>query len=157
MLTTKQEKFVRELIKGKTQRQAYIAAYPNSKKWKKESVDSKASVLLKNEKVSKRYEELKKRAEEKVVVDAAYVKQLIIDTELAILTADPYKFVNEKATREDFAKAIKNYKVDAQGRISYEFYDKQQAIEKLMILFDIGEKERETINVILGKAEGYDV
>lgn len=58
-LTEQQEKFVQELIKnGGNQRQAYLAAYPKSKNWKTESVDSKASNLLKIDKVWTRYQEL---------------------------------------------------------------------------------------------------
>ena len=48
-LTLKQEKFVLELIKGASQREAYKKAYPASKKWKDASVDSKASALLRKE------------------------------------------------------------------------------------------------------------
>ena len=61
MLTPKQERFVQELIKGKSQREAYKIAYPSSKKWKNESIDSKASNLFKNVKVRTRYEELQKK------------------------------------------------------------------------------------------------
>ena len=59
-LTDMQEKFVQELIRTDNQRAAYREAYPNSKKWKDASVDSKASTLInKNEKVKSRYNELK--------------------------------------------------------------------------------------------------
>lgn len=66
MLTSKQEKFVNNLVKGMSQRIAYRDAYPSSKKWKDEIVDSKASTLLKNGKVMERYNELigKVRAKE---------------------------------------------------------------------------------------------
>ncbi len=76
-LTAKQEKFVQELIKGKTQREAYKIAYPTSKKWKDNIVDVKASELLKNGKVKVRYDELHgkvlKRAEEKAIITAEEV------------------------------------------------------------------------------------
>lgn len=58
MLTSKQEKYVNNLVKGMSQRIAYRNAYPSSKKWKDETVDSKASTLLKNEKVKERYKKL---------------------------------------------------------------------------------------------------
>lgn len=57
-LTPKQEKYVQGLIAGLSQRQAYREAYPNSSKWKDANVDSRASNLLKNDKVLARYEEL---------------------------------------------------------------------------------------------------
>ena len=41
-LTPKQEKFVEEIAKGKTQRQAYLVAYPNSKNYKENTIDSRA-------------------------------------------------------------------------------------------------------------------
>jgi phage terminase small subunit len=58
VLTAKQEKYVQGLVAGLTQRKAYRNAYPNSENWKDSTVDSKASVLLKNEKVLARYQEL---------------------------------------------------------------------------------------------------
>ncbi len=57
MLTTKQEKFVQELVKGKSQREAYKEAY-NVKTMKDENIDSKASKLFAEDKVRARYEEL---------------------------------------------------------------------------------------------------
>ena len=65
-LTANQEKFTQEIIKGKSQREAYYIAYPNSKKWKEESVDSKASTLFANVKVQKRYQHLLKKHQDLV-------------------------------------------------------------------------------------------
>lgn len=55
------EKYVQKIISGLSQRQAYIEAYPNSKKWKESTVDSKASNLLKKDKVWARYAELQEK------------------------------------------------------------------------------------------------
>lgn len=57
-LTPKREAFVQGVISGLSQRAAYIAAYPAAAKWKPETVDSKASHLLADDKVRARYEEL---------------------------------------------------------------------------------------------------
>lgn len=57
------EIFCQEIIKGKSQRQAYYIAYPSSKKWKPETVDNKASKLHKCDEVLARLEELRKEAE----------------------------------------------------------------------------------------------
>ena len=54
----KQEKFIGELLKGKTQREAYKAAY-NTSKWTDKSIDEAACRLLRNSKVNSRYKELK--------------------------------------------------------------------------------------------------
>ncbi len=64
MLTEKQELYLQNLIKGMSQREAYRNAYPKSKKWKDSSVDSRASNLLKIDKVLTRYQELKKEKAE---------------------------------------------------------------------------------------------
>lgn len=63
-LNVRQEQFVQELAKGKTQRQAYLLAYPSSKKWKPETVDSWASKLANSYKISTRLEELRREIEE---------------------------------------------------------------------------------------------
>ena len=82
-LTPKRERFVQELIKGKSQRVAYRIAYPSSKKWKDNVVDSKASNLLKDGKVRARYDEIRgkvvKRAEDKAIITAEEIIQGITD------------------------------------------------------------------------------
>lgn len=60
-LTQKQELFVQGIISGLPQRQAYRQAFPSSKKWKENTVDVKASELLRNGKVLVRYRELLKQ------------------------------------------------------------------------------------------------
>lgn len=73
-LTDKQEAFVQELVKGKSQREAYRIAYPSSIKWKDEIVDQAACRLLKNGKVLARYNEINdrliKEAEDECIFDA---------------------------------------------------------------------------------------
>ena len=43
---------------GKTQYESYIIAYPRAKTWQRNTVDSRASVLMNNKKIVKRLEEL---------------------------------------------------------------------------------------------------
>ncbi|MDV7392014.1 terminase small subunit, partial [Arthrospira platensis SPKY1] len=75
-LTDKQEKFVQELLKGKSQREAYKAAY-DVKKMSDSSIDVKASELFRNGKLRLRYDELKdklvKKAEDECIVTATDV------------------------------------------------------------------------------------
>lgn len=56
-LSPKEEGFVRYMVEGMSQRQAYRKAHPQSKA-KDETIDSKASTMWKQEKVQKRYKEL---------------------------------------------------------------------------------------------------
>ena len=67
MLTAKREKFVRGLVAGLSQRQAYYEAYPNSKKWKPETVDNKASKLFKENEILARYNALMEEHKDKAL------------------------------------------------------------------------------------------
>lgn len=70
-LTDQQEKFVQELIKGKSQREAYKASY-NAEKMKDKTIDEKASKLFKIDKIRARYNQLHdkiaKKAEDECIV-----------------------------------------------------------------------------------------
>lgn len=68
MLTAKQEKFVQNLIKGMSQREAYKKAY--NAKYKDEAIDAKASALFNLDKVQIRYQELIKKSEDKAIMSA---------------------------------------------------------------------------------------
>lgn len=69
------EKFAQCLANGISQRKAYRAAYPKSEKWKDKTVDSKASVLAKNDKVLERLLELAKESSSKAVMNARERKE----------------------------------------------------------------------------------
>lgn len=86
-LTDKQERFIQELIKGKSQREAYRIAYPTSVKWLDKSVDEKASALMSNAKVQARYNLIKdrliKEAEDDCIITAKQVLQELANIALA--------------------------------------------------------------------------
>ena len=65
-LTPKQEAFVQALIAGKSQREAYKEAY-NATNMKDKTIDEKACVLFKTDKVRKRYEELLEEHKQKAL------------------------------------------------------------------------------------------
>ena len=65
-LTPKQEAFVDGILEGLSQRQAYYRAYPKSKNWKENAVDSMASQLMSNPKVKQRLKELGWKDKKKV-------------------------------------------------------------------------------------------
>lgn len=65
-LTPKQEKFAQEVASGKSQADAYRAAFDCAKS-KPESIWSKASELMANDKVSSRVAELKAQLSEKAL------------------------------------------------------------------------------------------
>lgn len=150
MLTTKQERFVHELIKGKSQRQAYKIAYPTSRKWKETAIDSQASRLFNNSVVHARFEELKKKTEEKVTYDAAEVKNIIIETMLSIVKAD---VMNDEVD----GKAVKNKHWDRFGNIVYDHYDKVEASKMLIGLLGIeNTAEDNGVTIRIENGQGYD-
>lgn len=79
-LTKPQEIFIQELLKGNTQRQAYLKAYPSKKKWKESSIDTSASNLLKNSKVKERYEQLLNNMREKEQEKTMWTREQSIET-----------------------------------------------------------------------------
>lgn len=150
MLTTKQERFVQELIKGKSQREAYRIAYPTSKKWKETAIDSQASRLFNNSMVHARYEDLKRKTEEKVTWDAAQVKNIIIETMMSIVTAD---VMNDNVD----GKAVKNKHWDRNGKVVYDHYDKVEASKMLIGLLGIENVQEDSgVHIHLHSSEEYD-
>ena len=87
-LTNAQEIFAQELFKGASQRQAYYKAYPNSKSWAENSVDSKASQLFRNVKVQQRLSELNSKAEKNTIYNAQQLREfwtkILLDGEAGI-------------------------------------------------------------------------
>ena len=66
-LTSKQEKFVEGILQGKSQYESYLIAYPKAKEWQRNTVDSRASVLMNNKKIVKRLEEAGYKQEKKIM------------------------------------------------------------------------------------------
>lgn len=68
-LTVAQEKFIYELIKGTTQSEAYMIAYPTTRKWQPQSVHVAASKLMAQPHIQTHYnkllEEFRAREKEK--------------------------------------------------------------------------------------------
>lgn len=69
MLTPKQEKYVQNLVKGMSQREAYKNSY-NASNMKDTTIDKKASELFQKREIRGRYDELVKRLEDTAIMDA---------------------------------------------------------------------------------------
>lgn len=68
-LTPKQEKFIQNIVSGMSQREAYKNSY-NAENMKDETIDSEASILFNDQKVSKRYQELIEELQDKAIMSA---------------------------------------------------------------------------------------
>lgn len=137
-------------MKGKTQRQAYITAYPNSKKWKPNSVDARASQLAKNDKVLIRLKELR----EERLDDVSKIRNKIIETYEAILDAnigDFYTVQPNLITGEMTLDIVDLSKVDTRaiqeisfvngGKVKIKLYSKTDASKGLENLLGLNEQK----------------
>lgn len=79
-LTKPQETFIQELLKGNTQRQSYLKAYPSKKKWKDSSIDTAASNMLKHNKVKTRYQEVLNKMRENEQKNTLWTREQSIET-----------------------------------------------------------------------------
>lgn len=167
-LTQKQEKFVQELIKGKSQREAYRTAYPSSLKWKDNVVDVKASELLKNGKVMVRHNELKnkviKRAEEKAIITAEDIIKEIAsiakddisnylefktvktvvnhDEETGEPIVDYRTIVDMKDSVDIDTKNISEISIGPNGTFKFKTYCRDTALYKLAEIFGLNETQK---------------
>ena len=76
MLTPKQERFIQNIVSGMSQRQAYKDAY-NAENMKDETIDSEASILFNDQKISKRYQELIDKLEEETLMTAREKRRML--------------------------------------------------------------------------------
>jgi len=159
MLTKKQEKFIEELIKGKSQREAYKAAY-NAEKMKDETIDRKACELMKNGKITARYTELMEKSIQKSEWTATEVRKEIIIQLMSILKSDIKDYYNfshakrgpSKAKLRDLTdlntKAVKGITTDRYGHNHVVLYDKTAAVRELKEIFGLQQETSENKNVI---------
>ena len=131
-LTAKQEKYVQGLVAGLSQRQAYIKAYPNARKWNDNSVDSRASNLLKTDKVLTRYNELLDEHKDKALwTREDSVNKLIWLIEKATVSIEEH---DEGYTRQATANALLNA---------------VQELNKLELLYPLDQRQAKKIDTEL--------
>jgi phage terminase small subunit len=165
-LTPKQEKFVQELIKGKSQREAYKAAY-NASNMSDATIDSNACRLFKSSKVSARYIELHskviKRAEEKAIITAEEILREIVDiakddisnyldfrTEKVFIGYDAlghpvsdYRIiVDTKDSRALNTKNVSEVTLGKDGQFKFKTYCRDTALYKLVEIFGLNEIQK---------------
>ena len=78
-LTAKQQIFVNEIAKGKTQREACILAYPKARNWNINTVDVRATALMKNEAVKEALQNLNKEEKKEVLCTKEKITKTIVD------------------------------------------------------------------------------
>jgi phage terminase small subunit len=139
MLTLKQEKFVEELIKGKSQRVAYRAAY-NAKGLSDNGADVAACKLLKTPKVKLRYEELRAKADEHSGNEAASMRAFII-AQLQDIASGAAK---------DEVKDYDSEGVLIKSRTQLRQADRANALDKLSVLYGVNQQVDNSVQIQIG-------
>lgn len=157
MLTPKQEKYVKNLVSGMSQRKAYKKAF-DVKDMTDKIIDSKASRLFKNREVRARYNQLIEKAANRAVIKRedilAELKAIAFanGTDFAKIKGNSVYVKDTDEIDEDKKKAISCIKETKYG-IDIETHDKMKALEtlaKYVRLFDDDsnqKKEMPTINI----------
>ena len=123
ILDVKKEKYCQARAGGKSQRQAYLEAYPNSRKWKPETVDNKACNLEKTDEVLARLRELTVENEK----TAGLTRKNLLDRLEEIIETDDVSFKGNEVI-----KAIEIY-ADMCG---YRQQDNEDKLEKIKTNID---------------------
>jgi phage terminase small subunit len=112
MLTGKQEKFVRNLIKGMTQREAYKNSY-DAENMSDKCIDEEACKLFNSPKVSQRYQELQERLANAYIMSAQerleYLTDIVTGIEqekIIVIEGGEQKEVERPANLNERMKAI---------------------------------------------------
>ena len=100
LIDIKKEKYCQARASGKSQRQAYLEAFPGSKRWKPETIDNKAYVLNKDDEIQARLKELTVENERK----AGLSRKNLLDKLENIINTEDVQFRGN-----DVMKAIELY------------------------------------------------
>lgn len=139
-LTAQQEQFATGIASGLNQAEAYRQAYPNSRKWKDESVWSRASILAKHAKVQARVSEmLEKATKANDVTVERIVKELALiafGSKKAVMHWGPkgVQLIDSDTLTDDQAALVAEVKETTSqtgGSLSLKTHDKVKALELL--------------------------
>ena len=107
MLTPKQEKFVRNLVNGMSQREAYKNSY-NAENMSDKVIDNEASLLFNSPEISVRYQELIDRAATASVMTAQERLEFLTDVIMGIEREHKIAVADGETYEYDEPASIKN-------------------------------------------------
>jgi phage terminase small subunit len=142
-LTPKQEAFATGVASGLTQAEAYRRAYPNSLRWKDETVWARASELMADGKVKGRVESLTQRAAAKNEVTVERVVREIARLAFSdlrdVMEWGPggVRLLEAETLDDDAAAAIAEVSEQATGGLRIKLHNKVEALEKLAKHLDL--------------------
>jgi hypothetical protein len=160
-LTPQQEKFAQGVVSGMSQAEAYRTAYPKSVKWKDSAVHVAGAKMMAIGRVSERVAELQQSAAEIAVDEAVEIARENLRLAKSRISGIMHEDGRVKLPHElDPATeaAIKSFKIDEYGRIEYQFWDKNSALErasKILGMFKEDNKQKtEPINTLAAAVLG---
>lgn len=107
MLTPKQEKFVRNLIQGMSQREAYKNSY-DAENMSDKTIDEEACRLFKDSKISARYKELQDRLEDATIMTAKERLEYLTEVILGLQGENIVEIVEGEAIERTVPTSVKN-------------------------------------------------
>lgn len=128
MLTAKQEKFVRNLIKGMSQREAYKNSY-DAENMSDKVIDNEASLLFNSREISMRYRELQDRLDNATIMTAQERLEYLTEVILGIQCEKIVQMVDGEAVEVDMPISIKNKlsAIDLMNKMQGEYVQKIEA------------------------------
>lgn len=155
LITTKEETFVQEIVKGNSQYNAYIKAYPDRKKWTRSAIDCEASRLRNLAKIYIRIEEASYSMREKLEKKALWTRELailelrkILDTNteeqerLEVVFSDEVSKLIEDMNKETNTKK--------RNKIYTELLKAQKQVRKIQSLTNAKITAIESLNKMMG-------
>ena len=128
MLTAKQEKFVRNLIKGMSQREAYKNSY-DAENMTDKSIDEEACRLFNDIKISSRYRELQDRLDKHTIMTAQERLEYLTEVIMGIQCEKAIQVINGEAVEVDVPASLKNKlsAIDLMNKMQGEYVQKIEA------------------------------
>lgn len=130
-VTPQQEKFCRGIAAGLSKADAYRDAFPNSLKWKADSVHNKASAMMRKAQVAARIGELQARVAELSCLNGAAIEEEIrrlAHSDISKIIGPTGKVLLPNEIDEVTRSAIASFEIDEYGRIKYKFWNKNAAL-----------------------------
>lgn len=128
MLTPKQEKFVRNLIQGMSQREAYKNSYDASNMTDK-TIDEEACRLFKDSKISARYKELQDRLENATIMTAKERLEYLTEVIMGLQGENIVEVVDGEVLERTVPTSMKNKlsAIDLMNKMQGEYVTKVEA------------------------------
>lgn len=144
-LTAKQEAFCKAIVEGKSQYDAYCAAY-NTARMSRGNIDTEASKLRARPQIAQRLASLAAAVDEEWTLKTTD----LVREAARIAFSDVSRIMNADGTVKlpheldaDTRRAVAAFEIDDVGRIKYKFWDKNSAHERLFKFKGLFERDND--------------